>query len=52
MELIRKLTNIFILETRSRFIDGNTDNISGLSQKVVDVCYNTRICIRNSMKLV
>ena len=27
-------------------------NIRGLSQKVVDFCYNTRLCIRNSMKFV
>ena len=26
--------------------------VRGLSQKVVDFCYNTRLCIRNSMKCV
>ena len=25
--------------------------VRGLSQKVVDFCYNTRLCVRNSMKL-
>ena len=24
----------------------------GLSQKVVDFCFNTRLCIRNSMKFI
>ena len=26
--------------------------IQGLSQKVVDICYNTSLCIKNSMKFV
>ena len=29
-----------------------TQDIRGLSQKVVDFCYNTRLCIRNSLKCV
>ena len=27
-------------------------NVRGLSQKVVDLCYNTRLCIRNFLKCV
>ena len=27
-------------------------NVRGLSQKVVDFCYNKRLCVRNSMKIV
>ena len=27
-------------------------DVRGLSQKVVDFCYNTRLCVRNSMKFV
>ena len=44
--------------TRHRFIPYTTmvllrtNNIRGLSQKVVDFCYNARLCVRNSMKYV
>ena len=29
-----------------------SDHVRGLSQKVVDFCYNTRLCIGNSLKYV
>ena len=48
----RKLANVHGSEREEAKQSPSFEDILGLSQKVVDFCYNTRLCIRNSMNIV
>ena len=50
---IRHLTDrVRSVNVERTFCPLNIRYIRGLSQKVVDFCYNMRLCFRNSMKFV